>query len=93
MESTVRDTFEAGGSHASATAMATVQGPGTPSAGGTPGSPVALTSQSSGVGVDSAPEQTTRQLIKGMHSFKVVAECPIIVVSIFQAHRSLAPKN
>ena len=28
-----------------------------------------------------------------MHSFKVVAECPIIVVSIFQAHRTLAPKN
>ncbi|KAI9712347.1 MAG: hypothetical protein M1820_001560 [Bogoriella megaspora] len=52
-----------------------------------PGSPVA-----------SAPEigneqLTTRQLIKGMSSFKVLAECPIIVVSLFQTYRQCVPRN
>lgn len=57
-----------------------------------PGSPVASTASS--IGADPGSEQqTTRQLVKGMQSFKVVAECPIIVVSIFQAHRTLAPEN
>ena len=32
-------------------------------------------------------------LVKGMQSFKVLAECPIIVVSLFQAHRSCVHKN
>ena len=32
-------------------------------------------------------------LTPGMHSFKVLAECPIIVVSIFQAHRSSVSSN
>ncbi|KAK3667314.1 transcription-associated protein 1 [Elasticomyces elasticus] len=83
MEQTVKDTFEA---HSANLTMAAAAAPGTPSAGGTPGSPVASTSQSL-ASVDSASEQqTTRQLSK-------VAECPIIVVSIFQAHRGLAPKN
>jgi transformation/transcription domain-associated protein len=57
-----------------------------------PGSPVASTAAA--IGTDPGSEQqTTRQLVKGMQSFKVVAECPIIVVSIFQAHRQLAPEN
>ena len=34
-----------------------------------------------------------RQLLKGMQSFKVFAECPIIVVSLFQAHRNCVPNN
>lgn len=88
MNQTVKDTFE------SNTPMNAVSGvaPGTPGNSGTPGSPVASASQS--LTADPASEQqTTRQLVKGMHSFKVVAECPIIVVSIFQAHRALAPKN
>ncbi|KAF2859739.1 hypothetical protein K470DRAFT_258588 [Piedraia hortae CBS 480.64] len=38
-------------------------------------------------------DQTTKQLAKGISSFKVVAECPIIVVMIFQAHRNLVPAN
>lgn len=32
-------------------------------------------------------------LVKGMQSFKVLAECPIIVVSLFQAHRNCVVKN
>lgn len=32
-------------------------------------------------------------LVKGMQSFKVLAECPIIVVSLFQAHRGCVHKN
>ncbi|KAK0264884.1 transcription-associated protein 1 [Friedmanniomyces endolithicus] len=86
-DQTVKDTFA---SHSASLATAIAAAPGTPSTGGTPGSPVASTSQSL---TSVEPEQQTRQLAKGMHSFKVVAECPIIVVSIFQAHRSLAPKN
>ncbi|KAF2159890.1 hypothetical protein M409DRAFT_37843 [Zasmidium cellare ATCC 36951] len=87
MEQTVKDTFETPVSSSAAAGAA----PGTPNAG-TPGSPVASNSQS--LPPDpGAEQQTTRQLVKGMHSFKVVAECPIIVVSIFQAHRQLAPKN
>ncbi|KAL8827579.1 MAG: hypothetical protein Q9191_003095, partial [Dirinaria sp. TL-2023a] len=37
--------------------------------------------------------QTNRPLLKGMDSFKVFAECPIIVVSLFQAHRNSTPSN
>ena len=37
--------------------------------------------------------KTTRPLPKGMQSFKVFAECPIIVVSLFQAHRHVVPSN
>ncbi|KAI7452386.1 hypothetical protein KC364_g12018 [Hortaea werneckii] len=91
MEQTVKDTFES-----SSPAPATANAPGTPSGAGagTPGSPVA--SQSSSLAAPDptvGEQQQMRQLVKGLHSFKVVAECPIIVVSIFQAHRSLAPKN
>jgi transformation/transcription domain-associated protein len=32
-------------------------------------------------------------LLKGMQSFKVLAECPIIVVSLFQAYRNCVNKN
>ncbi|KAH9831114.1 transformation/transcription domain-associated protein [Teratosphaeria destructans] len=87
MEQTVKDTFDS-----PVPASAAANAPGTPGAVGTPGSPVSSSNPS--IGSDpSADQQTTRQLAKGMQSFKVVAECPIIVVSIFQAHRSLAPKN
>ena len=48
-----------------------------------PGSPVASVSD---LGAD--PQQQTRPLLKGMQSFKVLAECPIIVVSIFQVYRN-----
>ena len=53
-----------------------------------PNSPSA--SVSSDLGIDL---QTNRPLLKGMESFKVFAECPIIVVSLFQAHRNCVPAN
>ena len=53
-----------------------------------PGSPVASVSD---LGAD--PQQQTRPLSKGMQSFKVLAECPIIVVSIFQVYRQTVPAN
>lgn len=85
MDQTVKDTFDAASSLASSAA------PGTPGGTGTPGSPPA--SHHAAAIEPGAEQQTTRQLAKGMSSFKLLAECPIIVVSIFQAHRSLAPKN
>lgn len=43
---------------------------------------------------DLAPDQqANHQLAKGMQSFKVLAECPIIVVSIFQIHRTPVSAN
>ncbi|RDW62546.1 hypothetical protein BP5796_10848 [Coleophoma crateriformis] len=53
-----------------------------------PGSPVASVSD---LGAD--PQQQTRPLLKGMQSFKVLAECPIIVVSIFQVYRNTVSAN
>lgn len=42
---------------------------------------------------DSGAEKKDQALAPGMQSFKVLAECPIIVVSIFQAHRSSVSAN
>ncbi|TVY21135.1 Transcription-associated protein 1 [Lachnellula arida] len=53
-----------------------------------PGSPVASVAE---LGAD--PQQQTRPLLKGMQSFKVLAECPIIVVSIFQVYRNTVGPN
>ncbi|KAL2266473.1 hypothetical protein VTJ83DRAFT_5825 [Remersonia thermophila] len=55
-----------------------------------PGSPVAP-----GVAPDfgETGAQSNHTLLKGMHSFKVLSECPIIVVSIFQIYRSTVPPN
>ncbi|CAN8095423.1 unnamed protein product [Discula destructiva] len=52
-----------------------------------PASPTATTTE---FGVD---QPTARPLLKGMQSFKVLSECPIIVVSIFQVYRSTVPTN
>ena len=38
-------------------------------------------------------DRKDQALAPGMQSFKVLAECPIIVVSIFQAHRSSVSAN
>ncbi|KAN0080763.1 hypothetical protein V8E54_003967 [Elaphomyces granulatus] len=38
-------------------------------------------------------QQANHHLLRGMQSFKVLAECPIIVVSIFQAHRNTVTAN
>lgn len=53
-------------------------GPSTPGPPHPPGSPVA-----------GASVEVDRPLLRGMQSFKVIAECPIIVVSIFQMYRTL----
>lgn len=53
-----------------------------------PGSPAS--SASSDMGSDAS---TVRPLLAGMQSFKVCAECPIIVVSLFQSHRACAQAN
>ena len=39
------------------------------------------------------PQQQNRPLLRGMRSFKVLSECPIIVVSIFQIHRNMVATN
>lgn len=84
MQQTVHDTFDSQQAKDGSTLESTH------SNSPRPGSPVASTAAA--IGTD-PEQQTTRQLVKGMQSFKVVAECPIIVVSIFQAHRTLAPDN
>ncbi|KAF2841297.1 hypothetical protein M501DRAFT_1000466 [Patellaria atrata CBS 101060] len=88
MDQAVRDTFD---SPASAVAQAI---PSTPnnsqySQSPRPGSPVASVTSS-----DLGSEQSqARPLLKGMQSFKVLAECPIIVVSLFQSYRNCVHKN
>ncbi|KAJ6438408.1 spo12 family domain-containing protein [Purpureocillium lavendulum] len=53
-----------------------------------PGSPVTSVTD---LGAD--PQQQNRPLLKGMQSFKVLSECPIIVVSIFQIYRNTVSQN
>lgn len=53
-----------------------------------PGSPVAPGSDFS-----DPNQQSGRPLLKGMQSFKVLSECPIIVVSIFQVYRTTVAQN
>ncbi|ORY71284.1 uncharacterized protein BCR38DRAFT_329400 [Pseudomassariella vexata] len=53
-----------------------------------PGSPVASVTD---LGQDLS--QQSRPLLKGMQSFKVLSECPIIVVSVFQTYRNIIPHN
>lgn len=90
MEKVVREQLD------NASLAPTVQ-PGAPSTPGStqtnfqsprPGSPVASVND---LGAD--PQQQNRPLLKGMQSFKVLSECPIIVVSIFQIYRSTVQSN
>lgn len=55
-----------------------------------PGSPVATGAPDFNA---DASQQSNRPLPRGMQSFKVLAECPIIVVSIFQVYRSTVAQN
>ena len=41
----------------------------------------------------SIDQPAARPLTRGMHSFKALAECPIIVVSLFQSHKAFVPSN
>ena len=59
-----------------------------------PGSPAVSVPDAGSQGNDPRlDQQKARPLLKSMQSFKVLAECPITVVSIFQAHRESVPKN
>lgn len=83
MGKAVKDTFDTPAEKAAAAGA-------TPGAAGTPGpmSPLAVVG-----GEPGGEAQPAKQLTKGMQSFKVLAECPIIVVSLFQAHRGSVHKN
>ncbi|KAF2403064.1 hypothetical protein EJ06DRAFT_580246 [Trichodelitschia bisporula] len=85
MEQTVKDTFDS-------------PAPNPPAIASTPGqqysqSPRPASPNSSVTADLGGDQQQARQLSKGMHSFKVLSECPIIVVSIFQSYRLLVGKN
>ncbi|KAI1805545.1 hypothetical protein F4811DRAFT_218653 [Daldinia bambusicola] len=53
-----------------------------------PGSPVASVND-----LAQDAQQQSRPLLKGMQSFKVLSECPIIVVSVFQTYRHIIGQN
>lgn len=55
-----------------------------------PGSPVAPGAPDFSA---DAGQQSGRPMLKGMQSFKVLSECPIIVVSVFQVYRSTVQHN
>ncbi|KAL8689809.1 MAG: hypothetical protein Q9218_004603, partial [Villophora microphyllina] len=84
MEHIVRETFESPVNPAAPGATPNSQTFQSPR----PGSPSASVGPDLGIDV-----QTARHLLPGMKSFKVFAECPIIVVSLFQAHRNCVPSN
>ncbi|KAI8979847.1 hypothetical protein BDF20DRAFT_535994 [Mycotypha africana] len=80
MEQTVKDVFDA---------------PCTPIGSATPGiNPLLATSPrpNSPAAVE-LPETPSKPLAKSMFSFKVLTECPIIVVLLFQTHRRFAAEN
>ena len=86
MEQVVHDTFDSPTPHHQTTAPTsnpqnqTFQSP-------RPGSPATTVSDPGTERKEHVP------LAKGMQSFKVLSECPIIVVSIFQAHRTTVAAN
>lgn len=87
MEQAVRDTFDDPPQSTSQTGPAATPSAQQYSQSPRPQSPVAPVSADVG-----GEQQPPRQLQKGMQSFKVLAECPIIVVSIFQAYRNVVHK-
>ncbi|OQU96918.1 hypothetical protein CLAIMM_02931 isoform 2 [Cladophialophora immunda] len=86
MEQVVRETFDSPAPHHPAPSSTSIpqsqtfQSP-------RPGSPATTVSDPGTEKKEHAP------LAKGMQSFKVLSECPIIVVSIFQAHRGAVAAN
>ncbi|KAL9111516.1 MAG: hypothetical protein Q9227_004003 [Pyrenula ochraceoflavens] len=87
MENVVRDTFDSthavGASGLPSTPNNATQNFQSPR----PSSPATSVSELS------SDQPGSSQLLKGMQSFKVLAECPIIVVSVFQAHRNSVSPN
>ena len=88
MEQAVKDTFDNPSMKPPQNpALAVVSTPSNTSTQ-SPGSPLALASSEVG-----GEPQLVRTLQRGMESFKVLAECPIIVVSVFQAYRRVVQEN
>lgn len=86
MEKVVHDTFDSPASHHQV-ASSTPNPSGQTFQSPRPGSPATTVSDPGNEKKEHTP------LAKGMHSFKVLSECPIIVVSIFQAHRNTVATN
>ncbi|KIX08948.1 uncharacterized protein Z518_00026 [Rhinocladiella mackenziei CBS 650.93] len=86
MEQVVRDTFDSPAAHHQAPST-TPNPPGQTFQSPRPGSPATTVSDPGNEKKEHTP------LATGMQSFKVLSECPIIVVSIFQAHRSSVAAN
>ncbi|GAA5802218.1 hypothetical protein HPULCUR_007681 [Helicostylum pulchrum] len=80
MEQTVKDVFDA---------------PSTPIGSATPGlNPLLATSpRPNSPAAAELPESPSKPLPKSMFSFKVLTECPIIVVLLFQSHRRYGTEN
>ncbi|CAO3646013.1 unnamed protein product [Mucor fragilis] len=80
MEQTVQDVFDA---------------PSTPIGSATPGtnSLLATSPRPNSPAAAELPESPSKPLPKSMFSFKVLTECPIIVVLLFQSHRRFATEN
>lgn len=91
MEQVVQDTFD---NPTSATSQGIPSTPGSHqySQSPRPSSP-ATASNTGSAGDIGNKQQPPRMLLKGMQSFKVLAECPIIVVSLFQSYRNCVNKN
>ncbi|KAL4999408.1 hypothetical protein BDV10DRAFT_193620 [Aspergillus recurvatus] len=88
MEQVVRDTFDTP-SQATPSGMPSTPGASAPNfQSPRPSSPAASVPD-----IGSDQQTSNNVLLKGMHSFKVLAECPIIVVSIFQTHRTSVSAN
>ena len=92
MPNLVHDTFDAPAPLPAAQAVPTTPSTSQLSQSPHPGSPaMSLISNASGdLGSDA---QTTRHLPKGVHSFRVYAEVPIVFVSLLQVNRNLLNKN
>ena len=86
MEQVVIDTFNTPTNHTSAMTSAP-NNHNHPSQSPRPGSPATTVSD------PGAERKDPPLLAKGMQSFKVLAECPIIVVSVFQVHRNSVSAN
>ncbi|KAF8460620.1 hypothetical protein BDZ91DRAFT_851440 [Kalaharituber pfeilii] len=72
----------------------TFDNPNTGATPAVPATPANFNSPKPGSPMLGQPEaEQPKLLVKGMQSFKVLAECPIIVVSLFQAHRNCVHKN
>ena len=86
MEQVVADTFDNPANGTPSMSSAAI--PSThPSQSPRPGSPATTISDSG------TEKKEPIHLAKGMQSFKTLAECPIIVVSIFQVHRNSVQQN